>query len=178
MELQCTRVDLYIVLTLDTSSIVNLCCTLVIWLNLRAGVSREASNIILKAIHFILSTIFNCLQVALDLNGIHIKLPAIQIPHDLRTAYHIHNHEPGIIRTSCCPKCYTIYTGTIPLHCSWRESPRARICDTELWQLQNFGPTPCSVPKTLYNTQDFESWLHFFLSRCFILKNCFNNRIK
>lgn len=127
--------------------------------------SREAANIILKAIHFILSTIFNFLQVALALNGIQIKLPEIQIPHDLRTAYHIHSSEPDIIRTSCCPKCYTIYTGTIPLHCSWRESPRARVCNTELWRLQNFGRTPRSVPKTLYNTQNFESWLHFFLSR-------------
>ncbi|KAE9390228.1 hypothetical protein BT96DRAFT_946277 [Gymnopus androsaceus JB14] len=76
----------------DTSSIVNLCCTLVIWLNLKAGVSRETANIILKAIHFILSTIFNFLQVALALNGIHIKLPEIQIPHDLHTAYHIHSN--------------------------------------------------------------------------------------
>lgn len=164
-ELQCTGIDPYTELTLDTSSIVNLCCTLVIWLNLKVGVSREAANIILKAIHFILSTIFNLLQVALALNGIHIKLPEIQIPHDLRTAYCIHSSDPDIIRTSCCPKCYTIYTGTIPLHCSWRESPRARVCNSELWRLQQFGKNPRSVPKTLYNTQNFESWLHFFLSR-------------
>lgn len=39
LELQYSRIDPHIELTLDTSSIVNLCCTLVIWLNLKAGVS-------------------------------------------------------------------------------------------------------------------------------------------
>lgn len=108
-----------------------------------------------------MSTIFSILQVALASNGVHIKLPEIQIPHDVRTAYHIHSSEPDIIWTSCCPKCYTIYTGRIPLCCSWKESPCARVCDSELWRLQQFGRNPRSVPKTLYNTQNFESWLKF-----------------
>ncbi|KAF9058421.1 hypothetical protein BDP27DRAFT_1432859 [Rhodocollybia butyracea] len=133
----------------DTSLIVNLCCTLVIWLNLTAGVSRNTANIILKVLQLILSTTFNIVEVALTSNlGVNAKLPAVHIPQDIRTAYHI---------------CGNI--GTLPWRCGWKESPGARVCGAELWRRQRFGHRSKWVPKTLYNTQNFESWLHFFLSR-------------
>lgn len=85
-------------LVIDTSFIINLCCTLVVWLHLKAGVSRDTANTILKVIQLILSTTFDILQVALKSNlGVNIKLPVIQIPRDIRTAYHISSSEPDII---------------------------------------------------------------------------------
>lgn len=151
---------------MDASSIVQLCCMLVIWLNLKAGVSRKTANIILMALHFIINTTFQLLQVTLTSNfGININLPKIHIPQDVRTAYQTLDHEPEIIRTACCPSCYQIYSGPIPWHCSWKASPRSKVCNAELWRLQNFGHVSRWVPRTLYNTQDFKSWLQFFLNR-------------
>lgn len=158
--------DLGLELEMDISPIVKLVCIMVIWLNLKAGVSRDTANIILKVIQFILSMTFSSLQLALASSlGINVTLPEIQIPQDIRTAYHLYSSEPDITRTVCCPKCYSLYTGEIPVLCGWKESPRAKACKAELWRLQQFGRQSKWVPKTTYNTQNFDSWLQSFLGR-------------
>jgi hypothetical protein len=39
-------------MTIDTALIIQLCSALVIWLNLKAGISRETANTFLKALQF------------------------------------------------------------------------------------------------------------------------------
>jgi hypothetical protein len=140
----------------------------VIWLNLKTGISRETANTILKALQFILSTALMLVQLELTAHGIPIQLRKLQIPQDIRTAYRNHTMEPDIVRTACCPKCYTLYPtlATMPEHCTARILKKSRIsCKAELWRTQRFGKEYKRVPKTTFNTQRFESWLEWFLSR-------------
>lgn len=145
-----------------------LCCALTIWLNLKAGVSRDTANSVLKALQFILSTTLGLLQIALLAHGIPLQLPKLQIPQDIRTAYSNYTREPEIVRTPCCPKCYTLYPSlaNMPDLCTAKVSKKSRIrCKAELWRTQRFGKEYKKVPKTTFNTQKFEPWLEWFLSR-------------
>jgi hypothetical protein len=135
------------------------------WLNLHVGVSRENSGIFLKALKFILSTTITLIFGVLHLAGAKIQSPNIDIPRDIRSAYH-HGLNPDIIRTPCCPTCYKPYSlDSLPDVCDWKKSPRSYPCGAPLWkQVRTRGGTK-RVPKCLYATQSFESWLQFFLSR-------------
>lgn len=144
-------------------------CILVTWLHLRAGVSRSVSNTILKATQFIFAMIFQLIETALSSSGINASFPDLNIPQDVRTAYLHYFHEPEIIRTVCCPTCFSLYSRPAPLKCQWRESPRSRPCNTDLWKHENTSRGPKMVSKRLYSTQSFDSWLHFFLSRPIIV---------
>lgn len=159
----------HIELLVDFSSVVQFCCILVIWLHLKAGVSRNTANIILKATQFILATLLHLIQTALTVQlGREIKIPEIQLPQDIRTALsrHFNDHEPKLIRRPCCPNCFTLYTlDNMPEFCAYRESPQSWRCNTELWRQQRLGKDVKSVPKMWYNTQDFRSWLEWFLSQ-------------
>ncbi|KAJ7351170.1 hypothetical protein DFH08DRAFT_694595 [Mycena albidolilacea] len=54
----------------------------------------------------------------------------------------------------------------MPEKCTAKVSKKSRIqCKTELWQTQRFGKESKQVPITTFNTQNFESWLEWFLSR-------------
>ena len=139
--------------------------TLVVWLYIRAGVSRSVANIILQSFQLIILTTFLLVETALLTSGINVKLSNIQIPKDVRTAYTHHFPEPDIIRTACCPSCFSLYSQPIPLKCQWKESPRSRPCNTELWKHQNTRKGPKLIPRRFYTTQSFDSWLQFFLSR-------------
>jgi hypothetical protein len=122
----------------------------------------------LKAFQFILNTALQLLEVALGAQGIAVQLPKIRIPIDLRTIYHNYTKEPDIIRTPCCPKCYTLYPSLakIPERCTAKVSKKSTLkCKAELWQTQCFGKESKQVPITTFNTQKFESWLEWFLSR-------------
>lgn len=140
-------------------------CIFVVWLHIKAHVSRSVANRALQGIQLILSTMLHLVQASLALSGIHVQLPDITIPKDVRTAYGTYSVDPEIIRTACCPRCFTLYSQPIPWKCQWKESPRSRACNTELWTTQNTQKGPKSIPKCLYSTQSFDSWLHFFLSR-------------
>jgi hypothetical protein len=61
---------------------------------------------------------------------------------------------------------YTIPTiGKNAEGCTAKVSEKSHIsCKTELWQTQHFEKESKHVPKTLFNTQKFESWLESFLS--------------
>jgi hypothetical protein len=148
--------------------IIQLCSALLVWLNLKAGISRETANTILRSLQFILTTALELLQVALIAQGIPVQVPKVKIPRDLRSIYSNYTSEPEILRTPCCPKCYTLYPSleTMPERCTAKVSRKSRIsCKAELWRTQHLGKGPKRVPKTTFNTQKFEPWLKWFLSR-------------
>lgn len=144
--------------------LVQLCCTLVIWLHLRAGVSRATSNIILCSLKLIILTAFSLVSLAFRVAvGIELSLTAPEIPVDVRRALKLRQIEPELLRTICCPKCFWIYGNTAPEYCTWRESPRSHPCGAGLWETRQTGKGPIRVPKRLYTTQSFPDWLSFFL---------------
>jgi hypothetical protein len=138
---------------------------LVVWLHLRAHLSRSSANALLRAMQAILSMTLELVQTALLVSGFNVRLPGINIPCDVRTAFKLCSVEPEIIRTACCPKCFSLIARPIPWRCQWKASPRSRPCNAELWKLRNTQRGPKWVPKKLYTTQSFDSWLKFFLSR-------------
>ncbi|KAJ7240964.1 hypothetical protein C8J57DRAFT_1478017 [Mycena rebaudengoi] len=95
--------------TFNDLVIVQLCSFLLTWLNLKAGVSQETANTILKALNLILNTALAVFQASLAAQGIQVVLPKIRIPKDLRTIYRNYTEEPELERTPCCPKCFTLY---------------------------------------------------------------------
>ena len=151
-------------------SIVLVICTLVSWLHLSCGLSPAAAGKILQVFQ---ATVLAAIQLRMlmarstsssaSASGPQISFP---IPRDLRTAMSNLSIEPNIIRSICCPKCYTQYSLTsMPQLCSYKETPRSRRCGEELWTTRSTRAGPCVVPCRLYSTQDFESWLTYFLSR-------------
>ena len=138
---------------------------LVAWLHLRMHLSRSAANMLLRAIEVILSITLQLVQSALYTSGFNVNLPHIKIPHDVRSTYAHCSLEPELVRTACCPKCFSTYPRPIPWRCEWKASPKSRSCNTPLWKLKNSSQGLKWVPQCLYTTQSFDSWLHFFLSR-------------
>lgn len=167
LKIMCLNRLLYIEISFSESStfIVKTICLLVVWLHIRAHVSRSVANKLLRAIQFILTTTLSLVEAALGLSGINVLLSGIELPRDIRTAYQLYSFEPEIIRTACCPNCYSLFPQPIPERCQWKASPRSRPCNTKLWKIQNTRKGPKHIPHTLYTTQSFDSWLQFFLSR-------------
>lgn len=147
------------------SPVIQLCCVFVAWLTLHGGVSRKIANTTLQSLHFILATTIQLLFGALHTSGYDVQPPSFDLPKDIRTIYS-QGLEPIIIDTPCCPKCYKSYpANAIPETCTWRRSPRARICGAELWKERRTRKGGKHVPKCHFRTQSFDSWLCFFLSR-------------
>lgn len=138
---------------------------MVVWLHVRVGMSRSIANTILQAIQLIISLTLHLVEAALLSSGISVTLSGIKLPRDVHTAYGLHCMEPDLIRTACCPECFTLFSRPIPWKCDWKASPRSRPCNTELWKVQNAKHGPKWIPKCLYTTQSFDSWLQVFLSR-------------
>lgn len=115
------------------SVVSRLCCTLVVWLYLRAGVSRKIANVILRSLKLIIATVFSLISMVLrDTVAINLALNPPSIPIDICTALKLHRIEPEIIRTMCCPKCHWVYGNDAPERCTWRESPRSRLCNESI----------------------------------------------
>jgi hypothetical protein len=147
-------------------------CTLAAWLHLTYGLSREATNRALKVIEVVVIMAINLGQLITQ-----ARIPdtvrskesptfSFKLPHDVRTVMNTLSIEPKVIRSVCCPKCLTKYSlESLPKTCSQRETPRSKACGETLWVTRNTQAGPHLVPCHLYSTQDFKSWLEFFLSR-------------
>lgn len=159
----------HIELQVDFSLIEQYCCIFAIWVHLKAGVSRDNTNIILKSLQFILGTLLGLIQIALDTQlDRKIKLPEIHLPQDIRTVFskHFPYEEPKLLRTPCCSKCHTLYDeATMPDICPHQDSKNSNPCGNLLKRQQQLGLKHKPVPKTWFNTQDFRSWLEWFLSQ-------------
>lgn len=149
-------------------TIEKLVCGLVVWLYVRAGVSREVSNAVLRAIAMIVNSVIALLIAALASHGVKVKIPPLNFPKDVRTAYKRYFPEPEIKREMRCPTCFNRIhcpKDQIILKCPWRTHPNARTqCGADLWKpLQNRKGE--RVPACLVTTQSVQSWLPSFLSR-------------
>lgn len=148
-----------------SQTIENLVAGAVVWLHVRAGASRFVANTMLAAIQVIVTVIFKVLQTALAAHGVTLKIPGINIPVDIRTAYSRHFSEPKITRHRCCPVCFKMFPRYMPKTCDFKPSPRAKMCGAVLWKQRRTRKGFKSVPVCSYTTQDPESWFQFFLGR-------------
>ena len=90
-------------------------------------------------------------------------IPAL--PYDVRTAIANLSIEPTITWSICHPKCYSKYSvKSMPEICIRKETPRSRCCGKKLWTIRSTQSGPHRVPRHLYSTQDFHTWLEWFLS--------------
>ncbi|THU85339.1 hypothetical protein K435DRAFT_805976 [Dendrothele bispora CBS 962.96] len=139
------------------------------WLNLAGGGSQTTTGVILKGIAIILMTAFKIISTTLlKPLGLDIDIPLPHTPRDVRSTYNALSIEPTIIRTACCPKCFTLYPlrNDLPDHCPWKESRRAhKVCSASLTMQRRTKNGVVVVPRRQYSTQDFRSWLEFFLNR-------------
>jgi hypothetical protein len=165
-------------LDLVISPVFQLCCLFVAWLSLRGGVSRDTANKTLKALKFILLTALQLLSAALSVTipGLQVaKLNAdmIEIPLDIRTVYSHQGFNPELMRNVCCPKCFMQYDSTspIPRRCTYKRSQarNSKPCNTDLFSQQHTRHGLKLVPRSLFTTQSFQSWILFFLSRAQIV---------
>jgi len=152
-------------LPLTSTTIVEMVAFLVAWLHLHAHLSRSAANALLCGIQVILSITLQLIQAALYSSGIHVNFPRIEIPRDVRSVYRLCHLEPDLVRTACCPKCFSTFPRPIPWQCQWKASSRSRSCGALLWKMKNTPQGPKWAPRCLFTTQSFDSWVQFFLSR-------------
>ena len=86
------------------------------------------------------------------------------MPLDIQTVYSWCRLDPTIEQIICCPKCFKQYSNGGPSQCNWRCSPRSRPCKTDPYTQHETSGGLQRIPKCLYTTQSFESWLIFLLS--------------
>jgi len=131
--------------------------------------ARSNVNKFLKAFGFILALTVDAVFSALHARGYTGDTPALKIPQDIRTVHATNSTdlEPEIIRTPCCPKCYKTYSLTnMPKTCNWRKSEYGKFCGETLWkQRQTRKGKMVLVPRAIYATQSFPTWLRYFLGR-------------
>ena len=160
--------DFISALNSSRQTLFTLVSTLAVWLHLKCGLSRVATNQVLRVLGLLIGVAINfgVLVIRAQIpDSVISPMPVPQIPQDVRTAISALSLEPKIIRSVCCPKCYTKYSlSSLPEICLQRETPRSRKCNEPLWTTRS-ARGPRRVPRCLYSTQDFDSWLEFFLSR-------------
>lgn len=138
-------------------------CIFASWLHLACGMSRATTTRVLKFIRIIIHTLLDHSLISPLVQHDDV-LP--RLPSDVRTAISHLSLEPRIVRYICCPKCFHPYSFEDRAEfCMWKESPKSRICGEELWAIRSTRSGPKAVPQRLYATQDFTSWLEYFLSR-------------
>ncbi|KNZ55529.1 ATP citrate (Pro-S)-lyase [Puccinia sorghi] len=102
-------------------------------------------------------------------------------PKDIRTITKQLRLDPKLDSHICCPSCFTLYEPEdAPLSCTYRKSARSSVCEEALFTRQTstipiFQPTAYSskprpppfrpfTPRLVYHTQDFATWLKWFLN--------------
>ena len=131
-------------------------CIFAVWLHV--------ANTILRAMALIISITMQLVEASLRSSGILVNLSNFDIPRDVRTAYSLQFLEPDIIQTACCPTCFSLYSQPILWKCQWKETRRARPCNTDLWKERNTPHGLKMIPRRLYTTLSIDSWLKYFLS--------------
>jgi len=145
----------------DTSSIYVLICILAAWIHLIGGVSRATTTHILKFIEIIINT---SIHASLELES-QLVIPTCPVPYDVHTAMSSLLIKPQIIQNICCPRCFYHYPlNSLNETYTWKETPQSRKCGERLWTRCLTRSGPKVIPHRLYTTQDFKSWLEFFLS--------------
>ena len=90
-----------------------MCQYLVAWLLPCVGISRNTATILLKALQLIASVFVNLLIIVFQTFGQELNMSVMEIPQDVRTAYVSIGIEPDILRTVCCPKCFSLILSMI-----------------------------------------------------------------
>lgn len=141
---------------------------MVAWLVLCKGLSRDTANIVLRAFRLIIFATVYLIYLALKGLGIQITQPSpiTGIRLDIRTVYSSLDLNPRLIRKVCCPKCFKHYPhNTRRQFCDFKKSPKGRKCKTPLFKTKQTQNGKKQIPRCLYTTQSFESWLEYLLSR-------------
>ena len=121
-------------------------CTLAAWLHLKCGLSRATTS---RLYRFWASL---CIQRwNLDsFSQLRIPYGRIEITPPLFCAMSALDIEPNIIRSICCPKCFSKYSlDSLPQVCLQREVPRAKVCCEKLWTMRTTRAGPRLVPARL-----------------------------
>jgi hypothetical protein len=162
----------YMLVSLHNSRqvLITFMCTIAIWLYLHCGLSHANIDHLMKVIHLLIALAINfgCLLLQIQ----HCDLARLTPPpippilHDVHTAITKLSLDPKIIRSICCPQCYSKYSlDHLPEICSWQKTARSQPCGARLWTTRSTPSGPHYVPCRLYSSQDFVSWLEFFLSQ-------------
>ena len=134
------------------------------WLPLCANVSLRVASTVLKALQILVLAAFHLGRLSSGRAGAADS--RLKLPQDIRTVLKTLELEPTLMRHVMCPKCFKKYNlEACPETCRRRETRRSRSCGEELWQTQQgarCGPVP--IPRRLYTTQNFETWLTHFVS--------------
>ena len=128
-------------------------------------------NTILRAMVLIISITMQLIKASLRSLRILVNLSNFDIPQDIQTVYLLQFLEADIIRTACCPTCFSLYSQPILWKCQWKETQRAHTCNTDLWKEQNTPHGLKMIPRCLYTTQSFDSWLKYSLSSEVIIES-------
>ncbi|PPQ77156.1 hypothetical protein CVT24_009827 [Panaeolus cyanescens] len=154
------------------AAIYYLACILGSWLHIVLGLSRASTNTAMHMVQLIISLAISMGRLAL---ATELAIPdkssvagsTVRIPRDIDTATSKLPIHPLIHRTVICPKCFCKYPiNDIPTNCTYRETPRSRPCNEILLRIVRHPKEGAKViPRRLYSTQDFKSWLEYFLSQ-------------
>jgi len=164
-------VDILIAINTVMQALFMLVCTLAAWLHLACGLSLVATARCLKFINIIVCTAVELGYLLAQRPSLSSpipppSIPPLSLPTDVRKAISALSVEPNIMRSICCPKCLAKYDlDSLPQVCLRRETPRSKVCGEKLWTTRSTRGGPRTVPRRLYCTQDFESWLEYLLSR-------------
>jgi hypothetical protein len=162
-------VDTPLAINMKIQTLFMLVCTVAAWLHLACGLSLTATARCLKFINIIVRTAVELGQLVRRpyLSSLPSSaIPPLLLPTDVRKAISALSIEPNIIRSICCPKCLVKYTlESLPQVCLRRKTPRSKVCGEKLWTTRSTRGGLRTVPRRLYCTQDFESWLEYLLSR-------------
>jgi hypothetical protein len=143
--------------------IISMVWTLVTWLHLTCGVSRSAC---VKILRYMFALILHAMHLGAHLQASGLPIRFNEQGTTIPTVMNYLSLDPALIRAICCPTCFTIYSfENCPDQCPRKASPRSKPCGASLWKMRHTGGHHArKTPARLYMSQDFESWISWFLS--------------